>query len=141
MTFNTVAPFTNQPPEPRANPKGKYPHVVVRLMCAVYQRESIDICQGVPSVLIGTRRSYVQHPAPYTEDGRLSEGCRKLLLDGVLEAVVRTARRMCVVWAPGVCSYVEHDGQINDSNEAPSGGVGLPNQIAFDVRVPLKLEG
>lgn len=141
MAASTVASLTNKPPEPLENPKGKYPHVVVRLMCAVYQRESIDICQGVPSVLIGTRRSYVQHPAPYTEDGRLSDGCRKLLLDGVLEAVVRTAHRMCVVWAPGECSYVERDGQINDSNDAPSGGVGLPNQIAFDVRVPLKLEG
>jgi hypothetical protein len=140
MAVNTVAPFTNQPPEPLANPKGKYPHVVVCLMCAVYKRESIAIRQGVPSVLIDNRRSYVQHPAPYADDGHLSDGCRKLLLDGVLEAVVRTTHRMCVVWAPGLCSYVERDVQINDSNEAPSGGVGLPNQIAFDVSVPLNLK-
>ncbi|MBA3033570.1 MAG: hypothetical protein KKF85_06125 [Gammaproteobacteria bacterium] len=139
MSNETVSPFSTDPAEPLDNPKGSYPHLVVRIMSAVYQRESIEVREGEPSVHVGHRNAYVQHPVPFTADGSISEGCRKLLLGGVLKAVIRTGHRMCVVWQLGVCSYVECDGRIDKSRDAPSGGVSLPTKIEFDKRVPFDL--
>jgi|GEM_PF-2010544 len=137
MSNETVSPFSTIPAEPLDNPAGKYPYLVVRIMSSVYQRESIEIREGEPSVHIGYRSSYVQYPTPVTTDGLISADCRTLLLNGVLEAVRRTGFRMSVVWQPGLCSYVERDGTINESEQTPSGGIALPAGIVFDQRVPL----
>jgi len=132
----SVAPFSNIPAEPLDNPKGKYPYLVIRFMSGVYQRESIEVRVGESAFHLGVNTTYVQHPVPYASDGSISEGCRKLLLEEVLAAVIRTRYRMCVVWQLGVCSYVESDGTINESNDPPSGGVALPAKIEFDKRIP-----
>lgn len=140
MTNEMVAPFSLHPAEPLGNPKADYPHLVIRLMSAVYQREPIEIRQGVPCVHIGHRSTYIQHPSPLTPEGQVSEDCRQLLMQGVSEAVKRLKHRMCVVWKSGVCSYVEADGTITESGEPPSGGVTPPASITFDQRVPINQE-
>lgn len=133
----TVSPFSDQPAEPIDGSQGGYPYIVIRLMCAVYQRENLKIRIGAPKVHIGHRASFVQHPSPYAEDGSISPACRTYLLDRILEAVRRLRFRMCVIWKDGACTYVEPDGQFKDSKEVPSGGFALPRSIEFDKRVPL----
>ncbi len=137
MTNETVSPFSTHPAEPLDNPNGSYPHIVVRIMSAVYQREAVEVRIGEPEVHIGHRNSFVQHPHPFAEGDTISADCRVLLLTGVLEAVRGTKFRMCVVWKPGASTYVEPDGAFNDSEVMPSGGIGLPSTIVFDKRIPL----
>lgn len=137
MAEVTISPFSNLPAEPIDSPAGGYPYIVIRLMCAVYQRENLQVRVGAPDFHIGHRSSFVQHPSPYAEDGSIGPACRTFLLDGVLEAVRRLRFRMCVVWKEGVCTYVERDGQFKDSKEVPSGGFPLPKTIEFDKRLPL----
>lgn len=127
-----MLPFSGIPFEPLDKSSSEYPYLVVRLMSAVYQRERIYIRQGDPAVHIGYGSCFLRHPQPFDEGGRISSDCRKLLLDGVLAAVLRTRLRMCVVWAPDKASYVEMDRTINKSNSIPSGGIMLPSKIAFD---------
>lgn len=112
----------------------EYPHLVVRFMSTVYQRESIQIRLGAPAVYIGYKSSFVQHPDPFTQEGQLSEPCRALLLKAVQECVAQTRFRMCLVWAHGHCSFVELDGRIDESGEPPSGGVPLPQSLNFEKR-------
>jgi hypothetical protein len=100
----------------------EYPYLVVRIFAAVYQREKIWVFKGPPAVDIVARRCFVQHLAPLLSDGTLSPDCRRLLVAGV-EAAVRQLRslRMCIVWAPTSCTYVQADSTF-DSAEPPSGG-------------------
>lgn len=135
MSNGTVAPFSAIPAEPLGNPIGQYPYLVIRFMSCVYQRESIEVRVGESAFQLGVKSSYIQHPAPYADDGSISADCRKLLLNEVLAAVIRTKHRMCVVWKHGVCSYVERDGRIDESGVAPSGGVVLPAKIEIDSHV------
>lgn len=134
----TIFPFTEIPTEPLAAPVTQYPYLVVRIMCTVYQREGIELRQGDPDVQIGPGRCYVQHPEPRLANNDISEGCRALLLAGVSAAVNKTNFRMCIVWGEASCSFVEKDGVVNESSESPSGGVNLPNKIAFDQRIVVK---
>ena len=133
MSSYVVSPSISLPSEP-VNEDGKYPYLIIRLMPAVYQRHQINVFRGEPLVEIGHSKNLVQHPEPITDDGVITPGCRTLILDAVLEAVTRTKFRMAVVWGEKEASYVEPDGSINESTEPPSGGVPLPNKIAFDQR-------
>ena len=94
----TVSPFTQIPSEPLAGPVTQYPFLVVRIYNTVYQREQIEIRQGKPAVKIGAGNSYVQHPEPWLLNNEISEGCRALLLVGVVSAVNTTGFRMCIKW-------------------------------------------
>ena len=134
----SISPFTDIPAEPIAAPTTQYPYLVVRIMSAFYQRERIDVRQGEPAVQIGTGKSFVQHPEPWLDANAISEGCRNLLLKGVIAAVDRTKFRMCIVWDKESCSFVERDGVINESTESPSGGVNLPRKLAFDQSIVVK---
>jgi len=134
-------PVTFSPVEPAAVPRqSRFPYIVVRLMSAIYQREDLTIEEGEPCVFIGHRCSYVRHPAPFTDTGEISPGCRELLVQGVLGAVQRGRFRMCLVWARNSCTFCERDGVTRDSNEPPSGGFGsggvkgtpLPMTFEFD---------
>jgi len=132
-TKHVVSPFTSIPSEP-IDEIGKYPYLVIRLMPAVYQRHQITVYRGEALAKISHDKNFVQHPEPITDEGVITPGCRKLILDAVFEAVTRTKFRMAVVWGEEEASYVEPDGSINESTEPPSGGVPLPNKIAFDQR-------
>ncbi|MEI8172711.1 MAG: tetratricopeptide repeat protein [Deltaproteobacteria bacterium] len=136
--YNCMLPFSDIPSEPLDKPSSEYPYLVVRLMSGVYQRERIYIRQGEAAVYIGHGSCFLRHPDPFDEEGIIREGCRKLLLDGVMAAVLKTRLRMCVVWAPDKASFVEMDKTINESNEPPSGGITLPSKVAFDT--PMKAE-
>ncbi len=136
----TLSPFSTIPSEAPENPDRRYPHLVVRIMSAVYQREKIDIRTGEPKVGISHHGCYVQHPGPLTPDGRLTDPCRALLIEGVGDAVRRTGFRMCLVWAPHSCTFVERD-SVNDSGEPPSGGLAFPAKLAFDQRVTVTPSG
>jgi hypothetical protein len=106
-----------------------YPHLVVRIFAAVYQREGIEIRVGPPAVEIVNRRCAVQHPEPFAADGTISAACRALLIQGVQSAVRQLRFRICIVWAETRCTYVETD-STHEGTEPPSGGV-LPGELAF----------
>lgn len=109
-----------------------YPHLIVRIYCAVYQRECIDVRIGAPAVGIKAGgRSYVQYPEPLNPNGTLSLACREMLIIGFQAAVRRFRFRMCLVWAPGTSTYVEAESIINATGH-PSGGWNMPSPIQFD---------
>jgi len=101
--------------------KNPYPHLVVRIFAAVYQRERIRVQVGPEAVEIIAGRCLVQHPAPLLPDGTMSPACRELLIAGVQSAVRQRHLRMCIVWAPTSCTYVEPD-STSDTAPPPSGG-------------------
>lgn len=127
------SPFTTIPSEP-INEVGKYPYLVVRLMATVYQRYQITINRGEPLVKISHDKNFVRHPEPITDDGAITPDCRTFILNAVLEVVKRGPFRMAVVWGEKEVSYVERDGSIEESTVRPSGGIPLPNKIAYDQR-------
>ena len=104
-------------------PAVKYPHIVVRIMGAVYQRENIDIGLGEPMVQIAFRKSFLRHPNPFNYDGSISEQARQILITAVIAAVNRTRFRMCLIWGPNNCTFCEKDGS-KESSDTPSGGLG-----------------
>ncbi len=132
-TKRVVSPFASIPSEP-VDEIGKYPYLIIRLMPAVYQRHQITVYRGEPLVTIGHGRNFVQHPEPITDEGVITPGCRTLILNAVLEVVKRGPFRMAVVWGEKEASYVERDGSIEESTVRPSGGIPLPNKIAYDQR-------
>lgn len=121
----------------------RFPYLVVHLMAGFYQREEIAIQKGEAAVHIGHRDTFVHHPEPFNSDGTLGHECRQSLIAGTLEAIRRTGFRMCLVWSPNRCTYVEKDGLVKESGEPPSGGVGsggvggarLPPDLEFDRKV------
>jgi hypothetical protein len=103
-----------------------YPHLVVRLIATVYQNERIRISVGPPAVEVVNRQCVVSHPAPFAADGSMSLACRALIIDGVQAAVRKLRLRMCVVWGPSACTYVEAD-SVREHAEPPSGGIRSVN--------------
>lgn len=109
-----------------------YPFIVIRLMSAVYQAERICVRRGPTLAHVGWRTSLLQHPDPVKPNGQIDDEAKALLIGAVLAAVKRTGLRMCVVWGPAWCSFVEADGSTKHSFEPPSGGFQLPRSIVFD---------
>ena len=115
-------------------------YLVVRLMPAVYQRESITIQIGPPRVHVGFRDTFAHHPAPFTHIGQIGRGLKELLIAATAEAVERTGFRMCLVWSTVSCTFVERDGVVNESDDPPDGGLDpaelngsqAPFEIEFD---------
>jgi len=101
-------------------------------MSAVYQAEKIEVSHGKACAAVRFKMSFLRHPSPFKSDGQISDEARDLLLAEVLAAVRKTRFRMCVVWGPAWCSFVEADGSIRSSFEPPSGGFPLPAPIEFD---------
>lgn len=113
-----------------------YPFVVVRVFAAVYQREPLHIVQGGKAVGVSRGDSFVRHPDPLLPDGSISPDCRELLIEGVQRAVREKGFRMCIVWGPKSCTFVEKE-SVNDSDEPPSGGLKLETEFPIDSpRVP-----
>jgi hypothetical protein len=114
----------------QAGTNTRYPYLVVRVFVAFYQRESISIFIGLPTVHIANRHCYVQHPTPFEADGTISPAGRALLIAGVQDAVRQLPFRMCIVWGPNSCTYVETD-SIDESAHPPSGG---SQQVALEFK-------
>jgi hypothetical protein len=107
-----------------------YPHLVTQFGISFFQRTCIDVRIGPPEAEIchPTHDNFVQHPEPFDADDTLNMACRTLLIAGVQDAVKRSKLRMCVVWSPTSCSYVEADGSIFET----ACGVASPAGIAFE---------
>lgn len=129
-------PFGDAPVQPAGpvpdNGMGRYPFIVVRLAGGVYQAEKVEVRRGALAVKVGHRKSFLCHPAPLRPDHQLCDEAKTLLLNEVLVAVRRTGFRMCVVWGPAWCTFVEPDGALNNSFDPPSGGFPLPAPLQFD---------
>jgi hypothetical protein len=115
------------------NGLGRYPFIVVRLAAAVYQAEKVEVRRGALAVHVGYRKSFLCHPTPLKFDHELCDEAKTLLLKETLVAVRRTGFRMCVVWGPAWCTFVEPDGALNNSFDPPSGGFPLPVPLQFDL--------
>ena len=102
-----------------------FPFIVIRLGAAVYQAEQVFLRRGPAHVSLAVDRSILQHPDPYNADGQISSKAKDLLIQAVQVAMRRTGFRMCLVWGPVWCSFVEPDGAINNSFDPPSGGYAL----------------
>lgn len=100
-----------------------YPYLVVRIMSAVYQYEHIKVSAGArPIAQIGNKCSLVLRPEPFNAEGALSTACRAFLLSSVQHAVRETGHKICIVWGPTGCTYVEANSTL-DSVDPPSGGI------------------
>lgn len=102
-------------------------------MSAVYQAEKIRVREGPISVTIGASKCLLQHPEPRKPDGQLSDEAKALLVEEVLAAVRRTGFRMCLVWGPSWCSFVEPNGSIKNSFDPPTGGISMTASFDFGV--------
>jgi hypothetical protein len=108
----------------------KYPHVVVRLMSAVYQRVPLIFGQEgratsrgiyVPDVMVRSGES--------SHDFDASE--RDSILQTIQSIVNIGALRMCVVFSATDCVFIERNAPSVHSNQPPSGGVQfLPRSTA-----------
>ncbi len=134
---------TTQPlPGNTSQPPRKYPHIVVRVMSAVYQREEIDIGIGEPEARVGFRKTMLHYPQPFDQNGQLQFVCVQMLIAATVIAVNRTGHRMCIVWGPNDSTFCEKD-HVTHSREPPSGGLGtagaapLPDnmEIIYDTRI------
>lgn len=108
---------------------GDYPILVIRLMHGVYQGEKVRVRRGPPSVSLKVSKSLLQHPKAFKANGQISQEARDLLVKAVLAAVRQTGFRICIVWGPAWCSFVEPDGSIKRSFEPPSGGFRLRSPV------------
>ena len=114
-------------------PSHHEPYLVVWLTPAAYRHELITVLQGGhPLAQIGTGCCLVVHPHALDEQGSLTEECRNFLIGAVQNAVNAMRFRMCLVWSSSSCAFVEIDGSVRHSFEPPSGGIRLPQPIAFD---------
>ena len=100
----------------------KFPYVIRRIYAAVYQRITVVYTtekikppkQGIAIL--------VDYPV-YDANHRLTLKARTALIE-VLEYLTRTSGfRMCAVFGEKDAVFVEPDGQVNPSIEAPSGGI------------------
>jgi len=104
--------------------KNTYPYVIRRVIAAVYQRIE---------VAFGTEKLHPPHKGihiltkdhPYDMEGKPTSEAKNAMVE-VLKEVTRTSGfRMCAVFGEQDTTYVEPDGQVNQSHEAPSGEISL----------------
>jgi hypothetical protein len=101
-----------------------YPYVIRRVMSAVYQR--IEVVFGAEKFQASRKAIHiVTAHYPYDDDGKPTTEARSALIDSLKEITRSSRFRMCAVFAENDSVYVEPDGQLNLSMEAPSGGVSL----------------
>ena len=111
-----------------------YPHLIGQYGISLFQRSGIDVRIGPPEASIDhPQGNFVQHPEPFDADDTLNMACRTLLITCVQDAIrnskIRTKFRMCVVWSPTSCSYVETDGSTIFETAY---GLAAPARIAFE---------
>ena len=105
--------------------EAKYPYVVRRVIATVYQHLDVvfttNRCDPPPQKAI---HILMDQPA-YDDEGNLVEKARTALIDILKELTRTSGLRMCAVFGEQDTTYVESDGQVNQSCEAPSGGISL----------------
>lgn len=105
-------------------PEKKYPYVVRRVMATVYQRIEVvfttEKCHPPPGGL-----HIVMNHRPYDDHGNPTPEARNALVEVLLVMTRTSGFRMCAVFADQDATYVEPDGQVNQSTGPPSGGINL----------------
>lgn len=105
---------------------GAFPYVVIRLIATVYQRETLTVDQGPARAVIKRRGSRLSHPG-ISDDGRtITQAAKSYFEAALVRQVRRTNHRVCVVWGPDECTYVEPNGDTERKSEPPVGGFISP---------------
>ena len=93
-----------------------YPYLVLRLIPAAYAFQPVTFIDEppVPSELRVAQR-------------RNSPAAREAVLQAATVRVVKLGLRVCVVFGPENCVFIELDGSRSTSTKRPSGGVRLDN--------------
>jgi hypothetical protein len=100
----------------------RYPHVVVRLMPAVYQRVRLVFgCEGRAT----SNGIYVPDVLPRTgETGDVFDDDERAAIVRTIQSIVDVgAFRMCIVFGATDCVFIERNAPPASSNTPPSGGV------------------
>jgi len=104
----------------------KYPHVVVRLMSAVYQFKKIEFVKEGPTVdWCEPVFRFKYAGTPIAADGSLKKEVQDLLIHDLQLIMCGTRFRYCLVLGPKSCIYFEKDGVQIRSDDIPSGGVEI----------------
>src|SRR3712207_4987136 len=97
-----------------------YPYVVIRWVAAVYGRRPVSFASPLPGA-----EGYFLSPGYLDSAGMITEEGRTELERLVLADVKDTRLRMCVVYGPKDCVFIEPDGSLKTSESPPSGGVRM----------------
>ena len=109
----------------------QFPHLVVRLMSAVYSRYPIEFAQWNSSNHQPKALTLFESD-PFDEFGRLTTDCRHRLIEIVRFEARASGLRMCVVLGSDETVYVESDGTTNESPDPPLGGLDIaPSNTTF----------
>ena len=100
----------------------KYPYVVIRWMAAVYGSRDVIIDTDIRDQAKG---SFLLPPDAVLQNGQIADSGRKLLLDQIMRDVVDSGFRMCAVFGPSDCVFIEPDGTFKVSKDPPSGGIAI----------------
>lgn len=100
-----------------------FPYLVIRLMAAVYQREAVAVHLGPARAMIKHKGSRLSHPGIAGDVKAISNASKAYFEAALVREVRRTKHRMCVVWGPDECTFVEPNGDILRKSEAPRGGL------------------
>lgn len=103
-----------------------FPYFVVRLMAAVYQREIVTVDQGPALAVIKHKGSRLSHPGIADNSRAISDAAKSFFEAALVRQVRRTKHRMCVVWGPDECTFVEPNGDIQRKSAPPLGGFLMP---------------
>ena len=104
----------------------EYPHVVVRLMSAVYQFKKIEFVKENPTVQWKDRVYRIKYDDnPVHDDGNLKKEALVSLIDDLQLIMCGTRFRYCLVLGPKSCIYFEKNGVQIHSDDIPSGGVEI----------------
>lgn len=105
----------------------EYPHIIVRLMPAMYSRCPIIFKDKAeegeePYKIRGSDKPMIiLNSCPYTKTGRINKKARAEIISATLSEVKRIGFRMCVVFSKSGCVYCEPDGSTEKSSESPNG--------------------
>lgn len=109
------SPYAPLPPKPQ-----HYPYVVVRVFSALYEKYEIHFDRSAAAVVLDEELRWIIPAA--------DRDPRQAAIDAVRDQVTATGRRMCAVFGPEDCVYVEPDGPDVVSFKPPSGGIS-PAQL------------
>ncbi len=94
-------------------------------MAAVYRHMPLRVGHGGPDAQIGPHDAAVRFPAPYDQAGRISEDCRRWIIESVADAAVKLGLRMCVAFSDDDIVYLQSDGKSFAGERAPLGGLWI----------------
>ncbi|MFK7823605.1 MAG: hypothetical protein AB8G05_05585 [Oligoflexales bacterium] len=98
-----------------------YPHIVVRLMPAIYMPYKIWF--GSASCYKGQNAFYIDVDLEKDLQGNLTKRCIDALVPKILLLSQKNNQRMCLVLEKDHCIYLEPDGSFDYSGEPPRSSI------------------